>query len=128
MIRKVLLLSMLSLLSTSLIALENSVSKEDLLGVWGRDNCSGYVHTTELTENGEYFRFTDSGRSYYYYIAGKDPRGLKLVMLGESRLDDEGNPATWYVVMDGKDRFYWLRADRDDNDLRGPLERCEQQD
>jgi hypothetical protein len=95
-----------------------------LEGKWGWGNCEDNKHTIKASQNKEFLEFIVENGSYYYFIAGLTHKGLKVVMMHEDRFDDQNNLVYWYVVMDGKDKYFWLRSDRKENDLRGPVSRC----
>ena len=95
-----------------------------LEGKWGWGNCENNIHTIKYSQNKEFLEFIVNEGSYFYYIAGTEEKGLKVVMLSENRFDSNNNPVHWYIVFEGNDKYYWLRSDRKENDLRGPISRC----
>ena len=95
-----------------------------LEGSWGWGECENNKHKIKYSPNKEFLEFNTEDGSYRYYIAGMEEKGFKVVMLNEDRYDSNGNPVYWYIVFDGEDTYYWLRSDRKEDDLRGPIERC----
>lgn len=100
-------------------------SIEILRGVWGWGGCEDNKHSISSLPNKEFLEFEYGPDNYgYYYVAGLTKKGLKVVLQHEDRVDEKGNLVTWYIVFKGKDTYFWLRSDREENDLRGPIKRC----
>lgn len=86
-----------------------------------------------LTENNTRYhsRIQHSDREYaarfllQRVTIGDDP-GMLIQYEGEARIDDNGDPVAWYLVMPDQDRFYWVRRDWVGQNRRtAHLERCD---
>lgn len=86
--------------------------------------------------------FSEDRRYYYSQHMGSDQQvtapilfnlpsseeaaGFLLQYEGEERLDDDGNPVSWYLLMTAPDRFVWVRNDWvAHGGSTAPLEKCE---
>jgi hypothetical protein len=117
----------LLLISSILLANVAFAENEDykyLEGTWGWGNCEDSLHRISFSPNKEFLKFESGGLPNYYFIDGPTSKGLKVVLLEEKRLDDAGNPVFWYIVAKDNNTYYWLRSDRHQDDLRGPIKRC----
>lgn len=56
----------------------------------------------------------------------RDPKhGFLIQYEDETRIDADGNPVSWYLVMSAPDRFFWQRLDRIGVSTRNPtMVRC----
>ena len=106
------------------ISSEKELNLNNIQGEWGWGNCENNKHKIKKSQNNQFLEFTVEKGTYYYYIAGQSKNGIKVILINEDRFDDSGNLVYWYIVPDGNNKYYWLRSDRKQNDLRGPIIRC----
>lgn len=102
-------------------------SREELCGgrtqrfVISPDRASMQIHHSEPIESatGDTTSVTD------YVIEGSGPRVLHTYIPGETRLTDSGDPVKWDLVVIGRNRIAWHRADWPQGGYTGMLRRCE---
>ena len=85
------------------------------------DRTSMQIHHSEPIEsaNGTTTSVTD------YVIEGEAPGVLHTYIPGETRTTDDGTPVKWDLVVVGRNRIAWHRADWPEGALTRMLRRCE---
>lgn len=63
-------------------------------------------------------------REVTYQVLRNIPGGLRLAMDGEKRLDPEGRPVTWDLMLLGNDQFCWHRGDWPGTGCTKSMNRC----
>lgn len=57
-----------------------------------------------------------------------DPRGVGAILVvqydGETRLDDDGKPVVWELILVDANTFHWQRADWSNDSFTAPSHRC----
>lgn len=100
----------------------------------GDDPCSGLKQRFEIAEDGKTMSIHHSepiesanGTTTSvtdYVIEGATESTLNTFIPGETRVDDKGVPVKWDLVLVGRNRIAWHRADWPDGALTGMLRPC----
>jgi hypothetical protein len=76
-----------------------------------------YAEVGWVTEN-------DSRKVFRYWILGRNDPVLRTQLENEPRLDDQGNPVVWHIVVVDADTYCWGRDDWPQGACTPPRKRC----
>ena len=107
-------------------------------GTWawdrGPDPCSDLTQRFEIAEDGRSMKIHHSepiesanGTTTSvtdYVVEGSSASALHTYIPGETRLDDNGQPVKWDLVLVGRNRLAWHRTDWPEGSLTGMLRPC----
>jgi hypothetical protein len=108
----------------------------DITGTWGEDeaDCQSNPHTITFSSQGDvmHVRYSEGGTAdgqslqeqFSYNVLGRSSLGLKLSLVGESRMDSFGNPVTWELRQADRDSYCWWRSDWPANECTVSRTRC----
>ncbi|MGQ7301132.1 hypothetical protein [Marinobacter nauticus] len=127
----------ISLLPMTNFAGQNPNGLEVFDGLWGWEpsnfptTCDKNPHTLTFSENGKkaYLEFIkpqgESDENITVYSV-HEIKGNRITMSidGEERLDDEGNPVVWDLVLLNKNEYVWHRHDWSFYQFTPPVVRC----
>lgn len=67
----------------------------------------------------------DSRKVFRYRILSTDDFALRTQLENESRLDDQGQPVVWHIVVVDAETYCWGRDDWPQGACTPPRKRCE---
>ena len=69
-------------------------------------------------------RTGEETRYYKYLILDHGKNKYHVSLEDENRLDNEGDPVTWFLILIDPDTYYWRRSDWEENQGTSFVRRC----
>ena len=109
---------------------------EQLAGTWSEEHAGcknphaltfDHDKKTMLIEYAEvgWVTETDSRKVFRYRILGTGQSAIRVQLENEPRLDDQGKPVVWHIVVIDADTYCWGRDDWPEGACTPPRKRCE---
>lgn len=135
-IRVLVLFSMILLSGCATLPSADKSMIEALSGYWdeaSNASCSANYHTITFSDAVLKIKFVekgyisegDDGRQIMKYnILSENEEFLRVELVGETRLDDNGRPVVWHIKPLSADQYCWGRDDWAENACTVPRYRC----
>lgn len=93
--------------------------------IWfGRDEKGELVYYSQHEEPGAKMNVSRVGVSRFPF---PERHTIRLQYEGEKRLDEDGKPVAWEVIMTERDTFYWHRVGWPPGGTTAPVRRCKEE-
>ncbi|QSX38229.1 hypothetical protein [Shewanella sedimentimangrovi] len=129
------LFSMIFFAGCSSTPSSDSVIASKLAGTWDEtptSNCGVNYHTISFKDSMLELKYVEKGyisqddarQVLRYNILSTEDEFLRVQLVGETRLDNEGHPVVWHIKPRGNDQYCWGRDDWPKDGCTPPRYKC----